>query len=120
MAPKSLNSQSGPSKPDDAAIGVLAFDHARQRSMRSSRRPKANDDDDGGSPWPSNGDPRLDEDDRFLTPPMLASRWNKTPNELRCRRNRGEGHPLFNCRSRQGLSAFQSPVRDRKVLYARP
>jgi hypothetical protein len=69
MAPKSLNSQSGPSKPDDAAIGVLAFDHARQRSTRSSRRPKANDDDDGGSPWPSNGDPRLDDDDRLLTPP---------------------------------------------------
>ena len=120
MAPKSLNSQPGPSKPDDAAIGVVAFDHARQRSMRSSRRPKANDDDDGGSPWPSNGDPRLDDDDRLLTPPMLAARWNKTPNELRCRRNRGEGHPLLNCRSRQGLSPFQSPARDRKVLYARP
>jgi hypothetical protein len=95
MAPKSLNSQSGPSKPDDAAIGVLAFDDARRRSIRSSRRPKANDDDDGGSPVPSNGDPRLDDDDRLLTPPVLAARWNKTPNELRCRRNRGEGHSIL-------------------------
>jgi hypothetical protein len=66
MTPKSLNSQSTPSRPDDAAGGVLAFDHARQRSMRSSRRPKANDDDDSGSPWPSNGYPRLDHDDRLL------------------------------------------------------
>jgi hypothetical protein len=111
MTPKSLTPQSGPSKPDDAAIGVLAFDHARQRSMRSSRRPKANDDDDGDSPWPNKRDPGRDDDDRLLTPSMLAARWNKTPNELRCRRNRGEGHPLFNFRSRQGLSAFQSPAR---------
>jgi hypothetical protein len=99
VAPKSLTSQSGPSKPDNAAICVLAFDHARQRSMRTSRRPMANDGDDSGSSWPRNGDPRLDEDDRLLTAPMLAARWNKTPNEWRCWRYRGEDHPLFNCRS---------------------